>query len=488
MDALTRGAVLALLLLELTGCAVTPPAEPLAGGVDETPWGDEYTGVGDDADMEAVLAGTATRSRGGAAASFHALFEPSDDVSPLRSFTANGRVPHAAANYRRAGSGDAGAVELFDVGPFAHVVAGAIRPRVGEGAWLADARELGTPVAPGASSVGALRVAPSSLRWGSVLGAGAAVDAKRLRVSAAAWRPHDDDTTWTAWSGVEWRFARTVAGVAAGKTARSRPVVSLIVARAVRSAFVCMETATTGIGMVFAARAVSGNSWRAALASGAAVPPQARPGGFARDRRMGVVERRDDWRGMSSRVIASSAMQREGPEHERQRRVDWRVGWPLDSGARIEGGVRFRERVAIMAPSLLAPGEESTSEEWRARLALFVRDRPSPVLEVEHMFRIDAVHAGSAPGFGGTWRGIIRRGAFDLRAQASAWGLRPGQTAYLRRGGLPGSGAFTSASGSGSDLSAAARARAWGHAAVAAEWRREASGDDAVRVGISLDW
>lgn len=488
MDALTRRAVLALCLLMSLGCAATPPTEPLSGGVDETPWGDEYAGVGDDVDLEAVLAGRATRSRGGAAASVNALFEPSHEVSTLRSFSAVARVPHAAANYRRAGKSDAGAVELFDVGPFAHVVAGAIRPRVGEGAWLADARELGTPVAPGASSITALRVAPSSLRWGSVLGAGAAIDVKRARISAAAWRPHDHDTTWTAWSGIEWRFARTVAGVAAGKTARTRPVMSLIVAHAVRSAFVCMETAATGAGMVFAARAVAGTAWRAALASGAAAPADTRSGIFVRDRRMGVVERRDAWRGISSRVIASSAMQREGPEHERQRRVDWRVGFPLDADARIEGGVRFGERVASMAPSLLANGEAETREEWRARLALVVRETLSPSLDVEHMFRIDAVHAGSSPGFGGTWRGTIRRGAFDLRAQASAWGLRPGQTAYLGRGGLPGSGAFTTASGSGSDLSAAARARAWGHAALAAEWRREASGDDVVRVGITLDW
>jgi hypothetical protein len=75
-----------------------------------------------------------------------------------------------------------------------------------------------------------------------------------------------------------------------------------------------------------------------------------------------------------------------------------------------------------------------------------------------------------------------------VRAQASAWGLRPGQTADLGRGGLPGSGAFTIAAGSGSDLSLALRARAWGHATAAAEWRRSAAGDEGVIFGMSLDW
>jgi hypothetical protein len=424
------------------------------------------------------------------AGSVHALFEPDpdDDHTPLRSLTASVRVPHAAARYRRAGSGDAGAIEVYDVGPVSHVVAGAIRPRVGEGAWLADAREIGTPVARGVSAVSALRVAPSSLRWGSVLGAGATVDIGRARMTAAAWRPHEDDTTWSAWSGIEWRLARTVVGVAAGKTARAEPVASFILAHAVRSAFVCVETATAGDGMVFAVRAVAGDAWRAALASGTASAPDTRSGGFARDRRMAVIERRDAWRAFASKVSAWSTMQREGPEFERQRRIDWRWRADLDAGARVEGGVRFGERVESLAPSLFRPGAQTTSEEWRARLAFVVHDRPSPALDVEHVFRLDAVDAGSAPGVGGTWRGTLRRGAVDVRAQASAWGLGPGQIAYLGRAGLPGSGAFTAASGSGSDLSVALRARGWRHATLAAEWRRDASGDELVLVGMSLDW
>ncbi len=489
MDALTRFAACTALVW-LSGCAGAPATAPVWGDADDTPWGDEYAGVDDDVDMEAVLAGATARSRGGVAASVDALFEADDDDAraPLLSLTATARVPHAAARFRRASSVAAGAVELYDLGPVAHVVAGAIRPQVGAGAWLADARELATPVARGASAVGALRVVPSSLRWGSVLGAGAAVDVGRARWSAAAWHPHDDDTTWTAWSGIEWRFARTVAGLAAGKRTRADPVASVVVARAVQSAFVCAEAATAGTRMMFAARAVVGTTWRAALASGAAAPPDARPGSFPHDRRVGLVERRDAWRGITSRVTVSSVAEREGPEYERRRRVDARVRVDVDENARVEGGVRFDERAATVAPSMLRPGEDATRDEWRGRVALIVRDRPSPSLEVEHVFRLDAVQAGAAPGFGGTWRGTVRRGAFDLRAQASAWGLRPGQTAYLDRGGLPGSGSFTSAAGAGSDLSVAVRARAWGHAKIGAEWRRNASGDEVVVVGMSLAW
>jgi hypothetical protein len=359
---------------------------------------------------------------------------------------------------------------------------------VGEGAWLADAHELGTPVALGTTSVTALRVAPSALRWGSVLGAGAAGEAGRARISLAAWRPHDHDTTWSAWSGMEWRFARTTAGVAGGRTARERPVVLWIVAHRFRSAFACVEIASTDAGMVFATRVLAGDGWRATLASGAAAPADSRPDSYSRDRRAAVLERRDRWRMFASRVTVSSVMQRAGPAHERYRRADWRVRVDLDPRARVEGAARVSERVETVTPSLLEPGQRTARDEWRARLALVVREQPSPTLQVEHLFRVDAVHAGSKPGFGATWRGTIRRGSFDLRAQASAWGRAAGQTAYLGRGGLPGSGAFTAASGSGSDLSLALRARAFGHATAAAEWRRSAAGYERVLLGMTLDW
>ncbi|MCI0452705.1 MAG: hypothetical protein L0Z51_10010, partial [Candidatus Latescibacteria bacterium] len=152
MDTLMRCGVCAVLVW-VNGCANSPPSPPVANEVEDTPWGDEYAGIDEDADLEAVLAG-ASRSPGRTSSSVHALFDPAYEGTdaPLRSLTAMTRVPHAAARYRHGASGDAGAIELFDLGPLAHVVAGAIRPRVGEGAWLADARELGTPVAPGAAS------------------------------------------------------------------------------------------------------------------------------------------------------------------------------------------------------------------------------------------------------------------------------------------------------------------------------------------------
>ena len=211
--------------------------------------------------------------------------------------------------------------------------------------------------------------------------------------------------------------------------------------------------------MACAARVVAGDAWRAGFAAGAAAPSEMPVGSARRDRRMAILERRDSWRGMSSRVVMSSVARREGPEEERRRRVDASLRARVDEGARVEAGVRFLQSDAVAAPSPLAAGEHDTRDEWRARVALLVRERPSPTMEVEHTFRIDAVQAGASPGIAGTWRGALRYGAFDGRVQASAWGLKPGQLGYLGRGGLPGSGAFTTISGAGSELSLVLRGR-----------------------------
>ena len=104
------------------------------------------------------------------------------------------------------------------------------------------------------------------------------------------------------------------------------------------------------------------------------------------------------------------------------------------------------------------------------------------------MFRIDAVRAETSPGIAGTWRGSLRYGAFDGRVQASAWGLKPGQLGYLGRGGLPGSGAFTTISGAGSELSLVLRGRFRAYVSMAAEWRRKASGDESLLVAAALAW
>jgi hypothetical protein len=109
-------------------------------------------------------------------------------------------------------------------------------------------------------------------------------------------------------------------------------------------------------------------------------------------------------------------------------------------------------------------------------------------MDVEHVFRIDCVQAGGAPGFAASWRGALRRGPVDVGVQASAWGLKAGQLGYLGRAGLPGASAFTTISGGGSDLSLMVRAAVGRHAGVAVEWRRRASGDEAVLLGSSLRW
>jgi hypothetical protein len=324
-----------------------------------------------------------------------------------------------------------------------------------------------------------------------VLGAGVTIAAGSARVVTAAWRPHDDDSTWTAWSGIEWRFSRTTVGVAYGRTTRrSEGAMSVVASRAFRDAFVAMEGARAGSHVACAARVVAGEdaAWRASFAGGAAVAPETPAGSARRDRRMAVLERRDRWRGLGSRLTASSIVRREGPSEERRRRIDWDVNARVDDGARVEAGVRVTENAAAEVPSLLDPGRVDENTEWRARVALRVRERPSPTMEVEHVFRFDWVQAGDAPGFAATWRGILRRGPIDFGIQTSAWGLKSGQLGYLGRAGLPGSSAFTTISGGGSDLSILLRAAVGSHAGVAAEWRRHASGDEAVLVGASLRW
>lgn len=474
------------------GCASAPPSSPPVDDDEaDVVWGDEYAGIGDDFDLEDALADT---PRTHSSARIDALVDPDriDGASTLRSLAASAGTAHAAARYRESSYGRAGAVEAYDLGWLQHLVVGAVRPVVGEGALVADARELGAPSTRASPTATALRVSPSASLWGSVFGAGVTVGAGRARVSMAAWRPHDDDTTWTAWSGLEWRFARTRVGAAVGQTTRpttpTNRAVSLLAAHAFRSAFASVETALAGGGVACAARMVAGEGWRAGFAAGAAAPSDVPVGSVRRDRRMAVLERRDYWRGLSSRLVVSSVARREGPEEERRRRVDASIRARIDDGARVEAGLRFLESDAVEAPSPLAAGARDTRDEWRARVVLNVRERPSPSLEVEHTYRIDAVRAGESPGVAGTWRGSLRYGPFDARAQASAWGLKPGQLGYLGRAGLPGSGAFTTISGAGSELSLVVRGRFRAHAAIAAEWRRKASGDESVLVAASLAW
>jgi hypothetical protein len=104
------------------------------------------------------------------------------------------------------------------------------------------------------------------------------------------------------------------------------------------------------------------------------------------------------------------------------------------------------------------------------------------------VYRLDAVHTAGRPGFAATWVGALRVGALDGRIQASAWGLRPGQLAYLGRAGLPGTGAFVTASRGGSELSLTARARLLRRATVAVEWRHSHSGEEHLFAMASLAW
>ncbi|HEU4929617.1 MAG TPA: hypothetical protein VFU38_07275 [Candidatus Krumholzibacteria bacterium] len=467
-------------------CSTAPPAET-PDEVDEL-WGDEYEGVTDDADLEDT---PSPSRRTGASIDVLADAVPDEGERVLRSLGASVRTEHSGARYRENTSGRAGAIEVFDHGPLQHVAIGFVRPSVGEGAILADARELGTPSARATSSAGVVRATPSSSRWGSVLGAAATTSFASASVSLAAWRPHDDDTTWTAWSGVERRFARTRVGAAAGWTRRqpARQAGSLTVVHGFRSAIVCAEAGVAGGALAYAARAAAGDAWYAAFsggAAGAATASAVRRG----DRRIAMIERRDRIGAMSTRVIASTVVRRDGIEEDRQRRIEARVQAAIADNARAEASIRFVESVRTELPTALSNGHDERRGQWRARASLRTMEHPSSSTAVEHPFRIDAVRERSLLGLAGTWRGKLRHGPVDLALEASAWGLEPGQLGYLNAGagGLPGSGSFTAVSGGGSRLSCLFRARFGAHASIAAEWGRAASGDEDLRVGASFRW
>jgi hypothetical protein len=494
VDAVTRVARW-LVLCWVAGCAGAPAAPPADESRDpdavEVRWGDEYDGVLEDGDLEGAPTWTSSRRASASLDALVALAEDAANLQTVRSVAASARLAHAGARYRESAYGRAGAVEVSEVACLRSLVVGAIRPVVGEGALVASARELGSPSPRATPFVSVLRATPSSSVWGSVLGAGATVAAGPARLLTAAWRSHDDDSTWTAWSGAEWHFARTTVGAAYGRTMRrTEGATSVVVSRAFGDAFVAAEVARAGSRVAYAARIVAGEdrAWRASLAGGAAAAPETPAGSSPRDRHSAVLERRDRWRGLGSRLTASSVARREAASEQRRRRIDWEVNTPVDDGASIEAGVRFTENDVVAAPSLLATGNVDESGEWRARVALRVRERPTPTMDVEHVFRIDCVQAGGAPGFAASWRGALRRGPVDVGVQASAWGLKAGQLGYLGRAGLPGASAFTTISGGGSDLSLMVRAAVGRHAGVAVEWRRRASGDEAVLLGSSLRW
>lgn len=471
-----------------------PPAAPPDDGRDadavDVRWGDEYEGVHEDADLEGAPTSTNSSRSSAALDVLMGLADDAADAHALRSIAASARSAHAGARYRESAYGRAAAFDVFNVARLQHLVVGAMRPAVGEGALVASARELGSP-SPRASPVSTLRATSSSSLWGSVLGASATIAAGSARFVTAAWHPHDDDSTWTAWSGIEWRFSHTTVGAAYGRTMRrTEGAMSVVASHRFRDAFVAMEVARAGSRAACAARVVAGGdaAWRASLAGGAAAAPDSPAGSVPRERRMAVLERRDRWRGLGSRLTASSVVRHEAAGEERRRRIDCDLTARIDGGARVEAGVRFTENAVADAPSLLQPGRVAEDAEWRARVALRVRERPSPTMDVEHVFRIDLVQVRGAPGFAATWRGSLRRGPIDGGIQASAWGLKSRQLGYLGRAGLPGSSAFTTISGGGSDLSVMVRAAVGSHAGVAVEWRRKASGGEGVLLGASLRW
>jgi hypothetical protein len=182
--------------------------------------------------------------------------------------------------------------------------------------------------------------------------------------------------------------------------------------------------------------------------------------------------------GISTRTVLSSRARRDGSDREVRQRLEW-VGSARAGSARLEAGVRATREVAASAADLLEPASPvAVQDEVRVRCALRSTEALGDVLLVEQSYRVDLIVAGAAPaGRVVAWMGRSRWRALDVRVQASAFDLAPGQLAYTGRAALPGAATFTTLSRGGLDLSASVRVRIPRGVTLGAQGVRTASGE-----------
>jgi hypothetical protein len=434
-----------------TGCAGPRPSAPPADAATAPLWGDEYEGLLDDADrLDADL--------DAAPASFAAdvlLASPGDAAPVVR---ARAAALSFGARYRQSDAGRAGALE-WSAGPLA-LVAGAVRPSLGEGALVADARDASSVEPRGTRGVDGLRLAPSSSTWGSSIGAGVRAALGRVRASAGAWREREDDALACAWASLDVVDRAAVYGVAAGRSRAGAGAWSLRAAGASAAAFVSAEVGLAPDGWRGVVRLVAGEAgeWRALVAAGAPAaghdPSPASAGG----RWGGAVERRARLGGEQSRFVLSSRTRRDGESAARRQRAEWQ-GSIGSGGTRLEAGLRASRETESVAADVLEPAAPpAVTDEVRARCALAAGDDVSASVRVEQVYRVDLVVKGSGPaGRVVGWTTRVRWRGLDARLQATAFDLAPGQLGYAGRAALPGAPTFTTLSRSGVDLSASLR-------------------------------
>lgn len=498
MGTLTVALVILAALL-LVACATTHPSTPVLEMPDSTRalWGDENAGLTTDPGVEAE-----TRVHGhGSVEWFHAR---------TTRVSLDARSAVAAVLARNVDGHSAGAVSLRPPGIVREVVVGSLRAAAGEGALLADTRAnvLTSVASPG---VPGLRVTPTSLVWGTGVGAAVVLAPGPVQVSLAHWRLRDEPGAHHAWAGLEWRGAGAVVGALAGGMQTpwlARPLAggSVFAGRALGGAWVSGEAAAVPVVREDSARAghaarvtiraVAGErgEWRVSAATGPAVR-----NAVAGDHAVtsAVIERHAARGAVAGRVRLLISEERTGDGRSRRRRADAGASWRLTPRITLDGAVRVTrdEESDTRATAFVTALPPERRHEVRARVGLRTAHDASGA-RVSNDYRIELVEDGGAgTGVVGTWSLRIDAGPLSWRVRATASALHDGQVAYVSNDGVRGAAAFSvlSAAGSaeepaGAALVATLRARVTRHAALGAQLARPRVGDPRAEFFASASW
>lgn len=447
-------------------------------------WGDEHPGLIDDdaeADTDDVTRPSAVFLDG--------------VLGERRTVSARASLDALAARVRAVDENASGAVEWNGRGTLRHVVAGVVRPTVGEGALLADRRDDAQLRARPSATVGGLRLAPSTLVWGTAIGGGVSMAVLPILVSVGGWRLREDPSARAAWGSVEWSGRDATVGASAGAS-RTRIAggdefaASVFAGRRVDAGWVSAEAGSARGNVRALARAVLGDrhQWRAVVAAGqtpreSILTPTSRWGA--------AIERHDAWPVVASRTTLLTSARRLAGSDERRRRVEWIGSWRVDARVTVELAGRFtRDEESAARPSpFVVPVSLAHDDDLRARLSLRTRDVLSPSLVVENQYRVEMIEDHrDGVGLVAVWAGRVRWGHLDARLRASAQALRSGQVAYVSNAGLAGTGAFTAASTSGAGLVASLRVVLGPHANLGVQASHSATAATDVRLFAATAW
>ena len=460
--------MLSALAAAASGCAAAPrggtDGEPWEVDSSATVWGDEHAGLLIEDDRAEVTQDGAFNLEG--------------VEGNARSLRLAASAGGARAQARTSATGTFGAVEWGKGGVVRHVVLGAVRPVLAEGALAGDPREAAELRARASARAGGLRLEPSSSSWGTVLGGGLVVAPGRFRASAGAWQPHADAGVRAGFASLERRGARVVTGVAGGwftGPGGEARAVSAFAASGAEQAFVSGEVALAPEGTRVVARALLGErrEWRALFVAGTRPPPDAGRLSGAREQWGGSVERRDTFARGTSRLLLAASTRRAPASESRRRRIAWEGNCRLSPEARLEVAARATRDLdrEVEDAVLGVPLRVEVRDEWRARATLRARRPLSSAWSVENAYRIDLVGARrERPGTLATWTCKVRWAGHECRFSASAAALREGQLGYAPNPGVVGTSAFAVVTGRAAYLSASLRSDLGAHTRLGGAW------------------